>query len=163
MKKYIITIYDWCVFFVQGSFDELEQVLNSIGVTICDCQECCYENLGVLFDKQIYTKTYCCGNNNEATQKALSDIKEYFCSSFDRKTANRLMQLEGFESAVQHYFKQIPFYSNVVKIYAESDNKYQPKPNECIFPRKYDPINSIDKKDFWEYMWRFAGQHEAVE
>lgn len=156
MKKFIIKVHEWCVFFVEGTMQDLESKLRSMGITMQDSCSCSYKNHGVLFDTCINTKTLCEGYDPDATQKALSDVQKYLTESFDEKFSKEIFNLCGFREAFSNYFKNIPHYSNIVKILVESDEKYQPRPNECISPRKYKEINSIDEEYFWDCMWQFA-------
>lgn len=160
MKKFIIKIKDNCVFFVEGEIRNLEERLNSLGITIDESKNCsCREsNLGVLFDLCLGTKTLCMGYNQVETEKALSDIKQYLTNQYGTKLAKRVSYSSAVQSAISYHFMNTAHYTDIVKIYVESDEIYTPKPNEYIIPRKYGKITDIKEDEFWYFMSAFAGK-----
>jgi len=155
--KFIVKIYDWCVFFVEGETKDMENKLKSLGVKMTKCHPCHEENLGVIFNVRIETQIMCKGHNPKAAKQASSDVLEYIRKTYGEELHRTFMNMREFEMAFEHSFRQIPHFSDAVTIFVESDEKYQPKPGECIIPREYCPISSIYEEDFWECMRKLAG------
>lgn len=162
MKKFIIKIKDNCVFFVEGEMRDLEERLNSLGITIDESKNCsCRElNLGILFDLCLGTKTLCMGHNQAETEKVLSDINQYLANRYGAELAKRVSCCRDVQSAVSYHIMNTPHYTDIVKIYVESDEIYIPKTNEYIIPRKYGKMTDIKEDEFWYFMKSFAGKYK---
>lgn len=162
MKKFIIKIKDSCVFFVEGELRDLEERLNSLGITIDESKRssCRELNLGILFDFCLGTKTLCVGRNQVETEKALSDIKQYLTNQYGVELAKRVSYSKDVQSAVSYHFMNTAHYTDIVKIYIESDEVYTPKTNEYIIPRKYGKITDIKEDEFWHFMRSLAGKYK---
>lgn len=162
MKKFIIKIKDNCIFFVEGEMCDLEERLNSLGISLDESKNCsCREsNLGILFDLCLGTKTMCMGHNQVETEKALSDIKQYLTNQYGVELAKRVSCSSDIQSAINYHFMNIPHYTDIVKIYVESDETYTPKTNGYIIPRKYGEITDIKEDEFWYFMRSFAGKYK---
>lgn len=161
MKKFIIKINEWCIYWVKGEIEDLINKLKSIGIEVIGEQHSCrFVHLDILFDSYINTKTMCLGNNYDGTEKALKDIKSFLASNYSKRLSEEVYGCYDLRRCVSDYFREVPHFSDVVRIYVESDEKYEIPPNTLIIPTDYESIDNIDKEDFWYYMEQLVGQYE---
>lgn len=157
MGKFIIRIKEWCIYWVEGSLDELKAKLGELGIKVVGDEPIDFVSLGLHFGKRIKTECRCIGYDSDfvsrvktAMRKAVLEIDSNIADEFDAFLVSNASELRwlGENREVM---------CNDIDILA-MDYEMPKRPNVICMTRDYKPMDTIDGSNLNDYIKRFANK-----